>query len=534
MQDEFAAGVAEGYERYFGLAEAPFKLTSSPRFLFESSSYLAAFKEVEYALSRHEPIIVVTGAIGTGKTTLCRMIGERRGPRTVVAVISSPPQTREDLFRQILDGFGLLTDDTKHIVEASHFGLLKVFQQFFDSLVALKAQAILVFDEAQHLRPDILEEIRLLSNVDTDHQTLQIVLVGQPELDELLARTELGQVEQRVSRRHRLEPLPLSEVAAYVDRRLNVAQIDQRASDRPTFTDSAMQAIASVSRGVPRVVNIVCDRSLENAWSNRTHSVDRAAVLHAAASLNIEVLPTSPALWLFEPTSKPAVESTPNPAAIQPTHTRVHLKRSHALIAVAAVVAVSILLAWVFRGRAAPQNTTMTSQPASIRDAGHSAPPDRQAPAPPVVANETLKPAVASAQPAVPSAASSAADKFLIVVSSFRTRDRSTKVAADIVALGLPASVRSISGWEQVVVGPYSTRRRSPLRIVWRTRTSPRRKLCKVVGARCYCRHSCCSIERASRLERAGCFERAGPPERASRCERADRSPGRFRRSTLC
>ena len=460
MQDEFAAGVAEGYERYFGLAEAPFKLTSSPRFLFESSSYLAAFKEVEYALSRHEPIIVVTGPIGTGKTTLCRMLGERRGPRTVVAVISTPPQTRDDLFRQALDGFGLLTDDTKHVVEASHFGLLKVFQQFFDSLVALKAQAILVFDEAQHLRPDILEEIRLLSNVDTDHQTLQIVLVGQPELDELLARSELGQVQQRVSRRHRLEPLQLSEVAAYVDRRLSVAQSDQRSGDRPTFTESAMQAIATVSHGVPRVINIVCDRSLENAWSNRTHSVDRAAVLRAAASLNIEAPPIF-APRPFEPTPKPAVDPTPKPAASVPAATSLRLKRSHAQIAVAAVVAVSVLFAWMFRGRADDLPGRAAAPQPAVRDAGRPAPPARpapNAPVPAVAANETLKPAAASARPAVPSASASAADKFLVIVASFRTRDRSTQVAADIVALGLPASVRSTSGWEQVVVGPYSTR----------------------------------------------------------------------------
>jgi general secretion pathway protein A len=459
--DEFAAGVAEGYERYFGLAEAPFKLTSSPRFLFESSSYLAAFKEVEYALSRHEPIIVVTGPIGTGKTTLCRMIGERRGPRTVVAVISTPPQTRDDLFRQALDGFGLLTDDTKHVVEASHFGLLKVFQQFFDSLVALKAQAILVFDEAQHLRPDILEEIRLLSNVDTDHQTLQIVLVGQPELDELLARTELGQVQQRVSRRHRLAPLQLSEVAAYVDRRLSVAQSDQPSGDRPTFTESAIQAIAAVSHGVPRVINIVCDRALESAWSNRTHSVDRAAVLRAAASLNIEAPPTF-APRPFEPAPKPAaVDPTSKPGAGVPAPTSLRLKRSHAQIAVAAVVAVSVLLAWMFRGGANDPVRTVTPQQAVVRDAARSASTDRPSPSaavPPVVASETLKPAAVSAKPAVASVASSAADKFLIIVSSFRTRDRSAKVAADIVALGLPATVRSTSGWEQVVVGPYSTR----------------------------------------------------------------------------
>src|SRR4029079_6337224 len=189
---------SEGYEEYFGLAEAPFALTSSPRFLFESASYLAALKEVDYALSRREQIIVVTGPIGTGTTTLYRMIAERRGPRTVVATISRPPESVDDLFRQVLDAFNLLTEDTKSIVTASRYGLQKVLRQFLDSLVALNAQAILVFDEAQHLRPAILEEIRLLSNLDADRQRLEVVLVGQPELEDLLARTDLGQIYQRV------------------------------------------------------------------------------------------------------------------------------------------------------------------------------------------------------------------------------------------------------------------------------------------------------------------------------------------------
>lgn len=489
MQDEHSTAVANGYERYFGLAESPFKLTSSPRFLFESASYLAAFKEIGYALSRREPIVVVTGPIGTGKTTLCRMIGERRGPRTVVAVISAPPQTVDDLFRQVLDSFGLLTDDTKQVVEASHYALLKVFQQFLDSLVALQAQAILVFDEAQHLGPDILEQVRLLSNLDTDHQTLQIVLVGQPELDDLLARTDLGQVDQRISRRHRLEPLQPAEVPTYVDRRLSVAQVEQRTSDRPTFTGAAMEAIATLSRGVPRVVNIICDRSLENAWSDGTHTVDTAAVVRSARSLNIDVPPSlataSPAPpSAAAPAPAPATPSVPTPLLATPSvatpplatpplvpplssHSKheytayvsknasVRVKQSHIQIAIAAVLVTSVVLFWFVRGGAGvPKSRNTTQAPAAVHDAARPAPIDRPAPgtpASPVVAVPTSK-------PVVPPPASSTADKFLIIVSSFRTRDRATQVAKDIVAVGLPASVRTSSGWEQVVVGPYTSR----------------------------------------------------------------------------
>jgi general secretion pathway protein A len=422
--DPTVAEATDGYERYFGLAESPFTLTSSPRFLFESASYRAALKEIDYALSRREQIIVVTGPIGTGKTTLCRMIAERRGPRTVVATISRPPETVDDLFRQVLDAFGLLTEDTKSIVEASHFGLQKVLRQFLDSLAGLNAQAILVFDEAQHLRPAVLEEIRLLSNMDADRQLLQVVLVGQPELDDLLARTDLGQLDQRVSRRHRLDPLQATEVRAYVERRLSAAQTEPHRGELPQFTNSAMQEIATLSRGVPRVINILCDRALENAWSDKTYTVDTAAVVRAAKSLNIDV----------------------------PLTVSDRLKRFYAPAAVAAAVGAVALLLWTV-GSAAKARW---NRPAS-------APPPRAVqqaarPAPAKATAQTTPAPAAGTPPKAPAPQPATADKLLIVVSSFRTKDRSAQVAADIVAQGFPAFVRSNSGWQQVVVGPYLSR----------------------------------------------------------------------------
>ncbi len=355
MQHEHSAPTgaeaSDGYERYFGLAESPFKLTSSPRFLFESASYRAALKEIDYALSRREQIIVVTGPIGTGKTTLCRMIAERRGPRTVVATISRPPETVDDLFRQVLDALGLLTEDTKSIVEASHFGLQKVLRQFLDSLAALNAQAILVFDEAQHVKPAVLEEIRLLSNMDADRQLLQVVLVGQPELDDILARTDLGQLDQRVSRRHRLDPLQPTEVRAYVERRLSAARTEPHRGELPQFTNSAMQEIATLSRGVPRVINILCDRALENAWSDQTHTVDTAAVVRAAKSLNIVV----------------------------PLTVSDRLKRFQAPAAVAAAVGAAALLLWTVGSAAMARwnRPAPAPPPRAIQQAARPAPAKR-------------------------------------------------------------------------------------------------------------------------------------------------------------
>ena len=506
MQDpELTENPSDGYEPFFGLAESPFTLTSNPRFLFESASYLAAFNEITYASSRREQIVVVAGPIGTGKTTLCRMIEERRGPRTVVAVVSSPPRTAEDLFRQVLDGFGLLTDDTMRIVEASRFGLLRVLQQFLDSLITLDAHAILVFDEAQHLPPEILEEIRLLLNLNSERQLLQIVLVGQPELEDLLARPELAQLAQRISRRHRLEAMQLTEVSGYVERRLTVAQADQRPGARPSFTASALDAVATLSRGVPRVVNVICDRALEHAWAAKTHTVDTPAVVAAARSLKIDVpaflgspirglpvrdpvpfapapvnslppfgspfdettpkvearvattpLPATPVADLAPPRpSAPTVQSwaAENPAGVS-RNTRVRLKRSHVPIAVAAAVAVVAILFWIVRGgsTASPAGGA-TSAPVFAGDvrpapAGGPTSPKNAAPA------AARTPTPRAAEPSQ----SWSPDSFLIIVSSFRTRDRANQVAASIVTLGLPASVRSASGWEQVVVGPFASR----------------------------------------------------------------------------
>jgi type II secretory pathway predicted ATPase ExeA len=437
------AGDSAGYERHFGLAEAPFALTSNTRFLFESEAYQAALKEIAYGLPRGEPIIVITGAIGTGKTTLCRIIAEQHGPRTLVATISSPPDNVDDLLRQVLDGFGVLTDDTSQVVQASHYGLIRTFQQFLASLVPLNAQAVVIFDEAQHFAPEMLEQIRLMSNLDAEvadtRKVLQIILVGQPELDDLLSRDDLRQLSQRISRRHRLGPLKASEVAAYIDRRLTVAQAPHAPGNGPHFTTPAMRAIASLSAGMPRVINTLCDRALESAWAAHTHTVDTETVARVARALHIDV----------------------------PLTVRVRVPRQYVTAAIVAAVLLVGVLFWTVRDSAIQPVAQPADRP---QDAAHATPspaaspsgtPPATVPAPAV--SPPAGPARGAASNAQPDAATrppapAMGGRFLVVASSFRTRDRANQVAADIVAIGLPASVRSTSGWEQVVVGPYRTR----------------------------------------------------------------------------
>ena len=419
-----ASNAPGGYEQHFGLVEAPFTLTSNPRFLYESSSHLAALREIAYGLPRREPVIVVTGAIGCGKTTLCRIIAERRGPRTFVATINTPPANVDDLLRLILDGFGILADDTSRIVQASHYGLLRTLQQFLASLVPLNAQAIILFDEAQHLSPEMLEQIRLLSNIDVDsRKLLQIILVGQPELEDVLAREDLRQLNQRVSRRHRLGPLEPGEIQPYVDRRLSVAQGEQVTGHAPEFTPSALQAIQALSGGVPRIINTMCDRALEEAWEHKTHTIDAATVLNAAAALGIAVPPLL----------------------------RLRTERRLQAIAAAVLVVAVVLLWWagsaMFRRGAPAANTTASAAPAKTAAAPAPVQP-RPSPAATAPVASTTPPPVAAAS-----------DGYLILVSSFRTSDRSEAMMKQVNGLGLRSSARNAAGgWQQVVVGPFASR----------------------------------------------------------------------------
>src|SRR3954469_2242949 len=214
-----------GYEQFFGLTDAPFSLAPNPRYLYESASHAAALQQLAYAIERREPLIVMTGEIGTGKTLLARTVVQRLGRQTFVSVINNPLLERDDLLRQMLQDFGVVSTDRSTAPAASRHDLVHALEDFLASLIQLNARAVVIVDEAQHVRPDVLEQIRLLANVDTPGGTmLQIILIGQLDLDALLARPDLRQVQQRVSRRIRLEPLDQTQVAFYIDHRLAVGR----------------------------------------------------------------------------------------------------------------------------------------------------------------------------------------------------------------------------------------------------------------------------------------------------------------------
>lgn len=271
---------------FLGLNELPSTPAPVRALVFESASHTAALEGVASALLRGDGLRVVTGATGTGKTTLCQSVGERGGPRAFVAVISCPSNGGDELLRQVLHGFGMLPD-TNGTVRVSRRALLEILQRFLVSLAPLKGQPILVVDDAQRLEPDMLESLALLVNVEIDgRRLLQVVLVGQPELNDLLARTDVRHVNQHISWRHELTPLGPAEVPRYVECRLR-ATIEDRSVE--PFTESAMRAIVELSGGVPALVNLLCDRSLQDVHFDRPGSIDRRSILRAAKSTNLTI-----------------------------------------------------------------------------------------------------------------------------------------------------------------------------------------------------------------------------------------------------
>ncbi len=260
------------YLQFYGLREAPFSPTPDPRFLFQSSRHREALAQLVYGVRERKGFIVLSGEIGTGKTTLLRTLLERLDEQYPVAYVHNSALPWESLFEYILHDWGVKA------AESTAASRLVGLNEFLIEQHRLRRVPVLVIDEAQNLSIEALEAVRLLSNFETAQaKLLQILLVGQPELRDTLNAPELRQLKQRIGLRCHIGPLSPEETRQYIRHRLRVAG----AGDVGIFTDAAVQRITDYSRGIPRVINTVCDHCLVSGYADSKRRIDARAVEEA-------------------------------------------------------------------------------------------------------------------------------------------------------------------------------------------------------------------------------------------------------------
>lgn len=257
------------YLEFYGLREAPFNLTPNPKFLFFSAKHREAFNHLLYGIRERKGFVQLTGEIGAGKTTLCRALLEQLGGNFSTALILNPVLDSTQLMKSIAMEFGLEVKGLDHLetIQRLNLFLLEESQKGRD--------AVLIIDEAQNLSHELLEQVRLLSNLETDdRKLLQIVLMGQPELRGRLNDRRLRQLRQRIMVRYHLRPLKLAEVGPYVQHRLLVSG----GKGPPYFTSPALWRIYRYSQGIPRLLNAVCDKCLLAGYVAQRELVDFSTV----------------------------------------------------------------------------------------------------------------------------------------------------------------------------------------------------------------------------------------------------------------
>ncbi|MDH3282134.1 MAG: AAA family ATPase, partial [Gammaproteobacteria bacterium] len=261
------------YASYFGLAETPFSITPDPRYLFMSSRHREAMAHLVYGLKQRGGFVQLTGEVGTGKTTLCRYLLSQLPVNIEVALVLNPTLNKDELLATVCDELHI-----EYPEDASSKQLLDRITAMLLKNYAAGKRTVLIIDEAQILRQEVLEQVRLLTNLETSkHKLLQIILIGQPELIDILGRPELRQLAQRITARYHLEPLSAADTAAYVKYRLSVAGRRQA-----LFTDGGVREVYRKSKGVPRLINVICDRALLGAYARNKTLVSAQNVRHAA------------------------------------------------------------------------------------------------------------------------------------------------------------------------------------------------------------------------------------------------------------
>ncbi|RLB72072.1 MAG: ATPase [Deltaproteobacteria bacterium] len=264
------------YCAFYGFQERPFNITPDPHFLYLNSHYREAYAHLVYGIRERRGFVVVTGEVGIGKTTLIQNLLNNLDDNVVIAYIFNPILTITEFFAAIFDEFGI-----QHHSRDKHENL-RIFNEFLLQCLKERKIPVLVIDEAQNLGLKVLEEIRLLSNLETQKsKLLQMILVGQPELKEKLGRSELRQLNQRVVIRYHLPPLTSLEVKDYVRKRLLVAG----AADVNLFSNRALEMIARYSDGIPRLINVIGDNALLIGYAQGTRKIDEEIIREVVADL---------------------------------------------------------------------------------------------------------------------------------------------------------------------------------------------------------------------------------------------------------
>jgi general secretion pathway protein A len=263
------------YLAFFGLNEKPFAITPDPRYLFLSERHAEALAHLLYGVTEAGGFIQLTGEVGTGKTTVVRSLLAQTPQHAEIALILNPRMTAPEFLLTICEELGIGVQDS---ATGSLKDLVDILSQYLLRAHSGGKRVVLVVDEAQNLAPEVLEQVRLLTNLETNTQKLlQIILIGQPELRELLDRTELRQLAQRITGRYHLCPLTLEETAAYVRHRLRVA-----GATSDIFTPAALRQVHRRAGGVPRLINVLCDRALLGAYTQDRHQVGASFVRRGA------------------------------------------------------------------------------------------------------------------------------------------------------------------------------------------------------------------------------------------------------------
>jgi general secretion pathway protein A len=286
------------YEEFYGFVQSPFTLAPDPRFLYLSPSHDEALHLVLQAISRKEGIVVLTGDIGTGKTTLCRSVLERLDMSSFTSLVLNPFLSVEELLREVLLDFGVVSREavrSGRVAAASKHELVTALHEFLLSLTPIGGKGVLIIDESQHLSSDVLEELRVLSNLETNQsKLLQIVLVGQLNLLTALSSAANRRFDQRVSLRAILAPLSRSDVEGYVAHRLAISH----GSSSVSFDGGALDRLHSASAGVPRVINLLCDRALMLGARFGLRIITGDIIAEAIQLLGIRVPAPSAREWL--------------------------------------------------------------------------------------------------------------------------------------------------------------------------------------------------------------------------------------------